>query len=285
MFSGAYKEVIQGINNTLDAVIKPLNVSADYIEKIGNGNLPEKITDTYKGDFNKIKKNLNLCIDNINDLIIDSNMLEKAALEGQLDKRADITKHNGKYKTIVEGINKTLDAVIAPIKETSDVLAEMARGNLQVSVQGNYVGDHAKIKESLNFTIKNISGYIYEISDVLNKVAEGNLDTYINSEYLCDFVTIKNSINKIIDSFNLMFSDLNQAAEQVAIGSLQISKSGQILSQGSTEQASSIEQLTSSMDDIAQQTKKNAENTNNANELNFSTDISKKRCRTNAINA
>ena len=43
--------------------------------------------------------------------------------------------------------------------------------------------------------------------------------------------------------------------------------SGQALSQGSTEQASSIEEITSSMTEVAAQTKENATNANQANEL------------------
>ncbi len=44
-------------------MIGPLNVSADYVDKISKGNIPAKITDNYNGDFNTIKNNLNTCID------------------------------------------------------------------------------------------------------------------------------------------------------------------------------------------------------------------------------
>ena len=40
----------------------PFNVSADYVDRISKGDIPAKITDTYKGDFNTIKNNLNTCI-------------------------------------------------------------------------------------------------------------------------------------------------------------------------------------------------------------------------------
>ncbi|WP_462324143.1 PAS domain-containing protein, partial [Desulfoplanes sp.] len=62
-FEGNYAKIVQGINDTLDAVIGPLNVSAEYIDRISKGDIPAKITDDYKGDFNEIKNNLNMCID------------------------------------------------------------------------------------------------------------------------------------------------------------------------------------------------------------------------------
>ncbi|MCB8815295.1 hypothetical protein [Desulfosporosinus shakirovi] len=53
---------------------------------------------------------------------------------------------------------------------------------------------------------------------------------------------------------------------QPAAGSRQVSVSSIALSQGVTEQASSIEQLTASLEEIASETKLNAENANQANE-------------------
>ena len=35
------------------------------MDRIGKGDIPPKITDSYKGDFNEIKINLNNCIDNV----------------------------------------------------------------------------------------------------------------------------------------------------------------------------------------------------------------------------
>ncbi len=44
-------------------MIGPLNVAAKYVDDISKGAIPAKITDTYNGDFNVIKDNLNQCID------------------------------------------------------------------------------------------------------------------------------------------------------------------------------------------------------------------------------
>ena len=46
----------------------PLNVSAGYVDQISKGDIPAKITDTYNGDFNTIKNNLNPCIDGLGGL-------------------------------------------------------------------------------------------------------------------------------------------------------------------------------------------------------------------------
>ena len=41
---GDYRKIVEGVNQTLDAVIGPLNVSAEYVDRISKGDIPPKIT-------------------------------------------------------------------------------------------------------------------------------------------------------------------------------------------------------------------------------------------------
>ena len=88
-FQGGYREIVEGVNGTLDAVIGPLKVAAEHMNRISKGEIPGKITETYRGDFNTIKNNLNTCIDAVNALVSDTVMLSEAAVQGKLTTRAD----------------------------------------------------------------------------------------------------------------------------------------------------------------------------------------------------
>ena len=246
-------------------MVENIQEQATNADKVAQGDLSVEIK--AKSDNDVLAKSMQLVVKELRDLVDNTSMLTKAAVEGKLSTRANADKFSGGYKEIVEGVNRTLDAVIEPVKEASAVLQEMAKGNLRISMNGNYKGDYTEIKDALNFTISTVSGYINEISSVLIHMADGNLDVGINGEYLGDFIEIKNSLNRIIKSFNEVLGDINTAAEQVSSGSIQVSDSSQALSQGSIEQASAIEELTASMTEIATQTKQNAVNANQANEL------------------
>ena len=100
---GSFRKIVDGVNETLDAVIGPLNVAAEYVDRISKGDIPPKITDTYNGDFNEIKNNLNTCIDAVNALVADAALLAKAAVDGKLATRADAAKHGGDFRKIVDG--------------------------------------------------------------------------------------------------------------------------------------------------------------------------------------
>jgi methyl-accepting chemotaxis protein len=200
-------------------------------------------------------------------LVTDANALVEAAVAGRLDTRADASVHQGDFAKIVDGVNRTLDAVIKPVQEASTVLNAMSQGNLQMRVNGNYQGDHAAIKIALNDTLDALSDYVREIASVLTDMANSNMDVAITGEYRGDFAAIKTALNMIVESFNDLLTEMNSSAEQVAAGAKQVSDGSQALSQGATEQASSLEQLTASITEIAAQTKQNAINAGEANEL------------------
>ncbi len=269
-FPGAWGQLIAAVNRLIEAMVAPINVTAEYIAGIARGNIPPKISDEYHGDFNTIINNLNTCIDAVNLLITDANMLAQAAVEGKLDTRADLSRHQGDFRVIVAGVNQTLDAVIEPINEASAVLYQMSQGNLQQRVVGEYRGSHAAIKNALNDTLETLSSYIQEIASVLQEMSHGNLDISIVKDYRGDFVAMKDAINNILNSFNGTMDEINSAGEQVASGSGQVSDGSQALSQAATEQASSIQQVSASITEIAAQTRQNALKANQANDLAIS---------------
>ncbi len=268
---GDYSKIIMGLNSTIEAVVAALHMAAGTVDKISKGEIPKPIEETYNGDYNLIKENLNICISSIDALVSDANMLSMSAAQGNLSVRADAGRHQGDFQRIILGVNQTLDAVILPLEETISVLGELSRGNLEARVKGDYRGELAALKNTINETLGTLSGYITEIANVLNEVASANLNVEITTEFKGDFIKIKGSINNIVQSLNSMLNDMlgeiNTAADEVAIGAQQIYDSSQGLSNGATQQASSVEQLTASVTEIASQARSNAQSSNKAKAL------------------
>ena len=164
-FEHSFKDMVAGINATLDAVVNPLNVAANYVERIAHGDIPPKIIDRYQGDFNTIKNNLNTCIDAVNALVSDTKMLSDAALNGRIQTRADASRHQGDFHTIVEGINATLETIVSPIitvKSAVDSIStaakEISAGNADLShrteQQAASLEETASSMEELASTVK-----------------------------------------------------------------------------------------------------------------------------------
>ena len=112
---GIYSNLMQGINEVLDAIIRPLNVSAEYIDRIAHGDIPPKIIDTYYGDYVEVKNNLNSLIDTINSMSADFKSICVAAFYGKFHIRVDSSKHRGLFAKIVHGINDVMDTMVMHI--------------------------------------------------------------------------------------------------------------------------------------------------------------------------
>nr|WP_320026239.1 methyl-accepting chemotaxis protein [uncultured Acetobacterium sp.] len=217
--------------------------------------------------FSEIGDNLAAVKKSIGNLINDATMLTKAAIDGELDTRADAGKFKGAWEDLVGGMNNILDEIAKPTREVAKVMVEMAKGFLHVEVSGTYKGEFDELVKSVNYTAVRIENVVQEMSVVTGEIEKGNLNLEQVRDYGGDFHKISNDLNGIITSLNKLLGDISDAAQQVTAGSAQVSMGSQSLAQGSTEQASSIQELTASITEVADQTKANAMNANKAKEL------------------
>ncbi|NLI59209.1 MAG: HAMP domain-containing protein [Clostridium sp.] len=259
------KDEIGELTDSFSKMIDNIKHQANVAEKIAKGDL--NVNTKPKSEKDILSNSMLLVADTLSNLVKETEMLTSSAIEGNLSTRGNIEKFSGVYKEVIEGVNNTLDAVLEPVEEASEVLKKLSEGSLKVYVRGNYKGEHAIIKNSLNKTVKILSDYINEITHVLTELSKGNLNISITGDYKGEFVKIKDSLNLIVESFNTILHEINVAAEQVALGAKQVSETSMSLSEGTTEQASSIEEVSSFMGEVSEQTKQNAVSANQANEL------------------
>jgi methyl-accepting chemotaxis protein len=211
---GDFRAIVQGVNDTLDAVIGPLNVAAKAVDQISKGQIPAKISDNYNGDFNAIKMNLNQCIEAVNLLVSDASELAKAAVEGRLATRADATKHQGDFRKIVEGVNDTLDAVINPVNEAAQVLEKVAARDLTARVMGNYQGDLGRIKIAVNTAVDNLDTALSQVSQATLQVSSAAQQISAGSQSLAQGANEQaSSLEEVSSSLEQMASMTRQNAE------------------------------------------------------------------------
>ena len=251
---GDFRKIVAGVNDTLDAVIGPLNVAAEYVDRISKGDLPPKITDSYNGDFNEIKLNLNNAIDNILALVEDANMLSRAAVEGKLATRADASRHQGDFRKIVAGVNDTLDAVIGPLKVAADYVDRISKGDIPPKIADNYNGDFNEIKNNLNVLVDAMN----TVTSLAKEISGGNLLVEVRERSSRD--ELMQALALMVQRLTAVVGDVMAAADNVAAGSREMSTGSDTMSQGATEQAASAEEASSSMEQMSSNIKQSAEN-------------------------
>jgi methyl-accepting chemotaxis protein len=212
-----FRPIVEGVNATLDAVIGPLMVSAEYVDRISKGDIPAKITDSYHGDFNEIKNNLNQCIDAVNALVADANTLSQAAVAGKLATRADATKHQGDFRKIVEGVNDTLDAVIGPLNVAAEYVDRISKGDVPEKISDSYNGDFNEIKNNLNRCIDAVNGLIDQATRLATAAADGELDSRSDeNEFEGKFRDIIAGMNGMLEGFAAPIQDIGEILKRLA---------------------------------------------------------------------
>ena len=148
-FEGAFQAMARGVNNMVAGHIEVKKKAMACIAEFGKGNF-EAPLERFPGKKAFINETIEQVRANLKRLIADIDVLITSASEGKLDYRADASLHMGDYGKIVDGIDRTLDAVIEPVKEASGVLARISAGDLTARVLGNYRGDHGRIRDDVN---------------------------------------------------------------------------------------------------------------------------------------
>ncbi len=181
-FSGGWAELVTGVNDLIDAFVGPINVTAEYVDRIAKGDIPPKITDEYKGDFNEIKNNLNQAIDVMNGLLEETNVLIAATKDGKLDQRGDSSKFIGGWAELITDVNELIDAFVGPINVTAEYIDRIANGDIPPKIEDEYRGDFNEIKNNLNHCIDALNGFVEEMNHMSIEHDLGEIDVKINED-------------------------------------------------------------------------------------------------------
>lgn len=68
-FEGAFRELIEGMNQTMDAVAAPITEAAEVLQSVAAHDLTARMKGEYKGEFAQIKDGLNSAVVNLDDAL------------------------------------------------------------------------------------------------------------------------------------------------------------------------------------------------------------------------
>ncbi len=211
LYSGTWKQLIEGTNGLVDAFVGPINVTAEYVERISKGDIPPAITDTYSGDFNEIKNNLNNCVHVMSGLLDETGRLIEAAQAGKLDIRGSAETFNGEWGSLVKGINDLIDAFVGPINVTAEYVNRIGKGEIPPVITDTYHGDFNEIKNSINSCINGLGG-LAEGKEVLGRMSVNDFTTRVEGVHQGIFAEMGKSINILTDGINTITHTINNAA-------------------------------------------------------------------------
>jgi methyl-accepting chemotaxis protein len=180
-FRGAYAEIVRGVNAILDAVIAPLNVSAKYVEHISKGDVPSQITDTYHGDFNTIKNNLNALIVAMNDVTKAAEEIANGNLTVVIRERSPEDKLMQALGAMVSGLTRTVSDIRTIAGEVASASQSISTASVQVSngasAQAASAEEASSSMEQMVSNIKQNADNAQQTDKIANKSAKDALES------------------------------------------------------------------------------------------------------------
>lgn len=150
-------------------------------------------------------------------------------------------------------------SLTTPISEIENVAKEMAEGKLQVELTYESKDELGQLAENMRVMSKRVQFYMEEIAKATIQLSEGDLNVQKLDPFLGDFAPVQLSVRKLVGSLNETLTQINQSAEQVTTGSGQMAESAQSLAEGSSEQAGAVEELTATVENVANLSRENAD--------------------------
>lgn len=175
-YAGSWGELLRGVNGLVEAFVSPINVTSDYVNRIAKGDIPEKIAKEYKGDFNKIKTDLNMLIDAMNDVTHLSEKMALGDLTIEVRERSPQDKLMqalgsmvNKLNEVVTNVQSVTDGVSSGSQELSSSAEQLSQGATE---QASSVEEVSSSMEEMTSTIRQNADNAQQTEKIAKKSAE-----------------------------------------------------------------------------------------------------------------
>jgi methyl-accepting chemotaxis protein len=215
---GDYRKIVDGINRILDAVIRPLYVAAECLDRIGKGEVPHKITDTYHGDFDAIKASVNNCIDGLDALV-------KAAEALRLMAVNDHTRHlEENYPGIFGSVAEACNLVQKRVTHVTSTMVDVSNGNLWELADYKKLGRRSegdKLVPAIIAMMETINALEDELKRLTEASREGQLAERGRPEkFQGSYAEVLSSVNEMLDTILQPIEESNRILHLISKGNL-----------------------------------------------------------------
>jgi len=176
-FLGGYHDIVEGVNQTLDAVTNPINEAAKVLEKVAAQDLRAQVEGQYSGDHAAIKTSINTMVVDLRKSIaaIGDNSQHVGAAAEELSSISEQMAANSEETATQTGVvsaasvevSKNLAVVAASSEEMLASIREIAKSaNEAAKMAKNAV----EVADETNRTVKKLGDSSEEIGKVIKVI-------------------------------------------------------------------------------------------------------------------
>ncbi|MDQ7048021.1 MAG: PAS domain-containing protein [Enterobacterales bacterium] len=149
------------------------------------------------------------------------NTLVSSANAGDLSTRISLQQKDGFFLRLAEGLNSLVGVVDGAVNETTKMLNALAKGDLSVSIQGEYSGSFDQIKQSSNATLGKLKSVIDEIKVLVDAANKGELDKRVTMQGKSGFFEeLSEGLNSLVSVVDGAVGETTRMLQAIADGEL-----------------------------------------------------------------
>ncbi|MBI4913459.1 MAG: MCP four helix bundle domain-containing protein [Acidobacteria bacterium] len=213
-YQGEYRAIVQGVNDTMDAVVGPVNEVIRVMGSMEKGDLTARIATAYQGDFQKLAEAINNSAAKLAQALTEisgaSNTVASSADE--------LTASSNVMAGTAEQMTNQANTAAAASEQASANVKNMAAGVEQISANANTV---ASASEEVSTNLRTVGAAVEQMSANMRTIASA-------SEQM------QSSVNSVATAIEEMSVSLNEVSKSSGQAATVASKAAQ--SAGSTAQ-------------------------------------------------
>ncbi len=191
-----------------------------------------------------------------------------AASAGNLSKRINSSSYEGFMRSLSEGINQMLDAVVNPVQEGTRVMKALAEGDLSQNMNGEFEGEFSVFQEAIDTSVNNLRSMVGDIRESASaitsgagEIAQGNQDlSQRTEEQASSLEETASSMEQLTGTVKQNADNANQANQLASGAREQAEKGGKVVGKAVSamseinNSSKKIADIISVIDEIAFQT-------------------------------
>ena len=158
---------------------------------------------------------------------------------------------------------------LQPLGKLAEESDKLANGNFDIKVSYAQEDEIGRLVKSFNNIVKRLNYVVSDLQAKLTAFAQGDFGSEIKEDenYQGDFRPILTSLQDISTSLNGTLKNVHTSSSEVSGSADQVSSMAQRISEGTTKQASSIAELSKTMEDITEQIRHTTKQAEKAQQL------------------